>query len=115
MTLVRFRKSAGSQTSREIEIKQMFQKVVFFISYIPQFRGGVRRISSSAFLSRRSFGYYLPIASYGTAFAAKWSSNGGLEAMWTCSRSQRSDCSPLLIFVFLRQMRYFLSLTVPLS
>ena len=40
-----------------------------------------RRISSSDFLSRRPFGYYLPIASYGTIFAAKWSSNGGLEAV----------------------------------
>ena len=48
------------------------------ISPLP--RGG-RRISSSAFLSRRPFGYYLPIASYGTIFAAKWSSNGGLEAV----------------------------------
>ena len=48
-----------------------------FISPIP--RAG-RRISSSAFLRRRAFGYYLPIASYGTIFAAKWSSNGGLEA-----------------------------------
>ena len=39
------------------------------------------RIGSSAFLSRHRFGYYLPIASYGTIFAAKWSSNGGLEAV----------------------------------
>ena len=36
-----------------------------------------RRISSSAFLNRRPFGYYLPTASYGTIFTAKWSSNGG--------------------------------------
>ena len=43
-------------------------------------RGG-RRVSSSAFLSRRPFGYYLPLASYGTIFAAKWSINGGLEAV----------------------------------
>ena len=42
---------------------------------------GGRRISVSAFLSRRPFGYYLPIASYGTMFAAKWSSNGGFEAV----------------------------------
>ena len=48
------------------------------ISPLP--RGG-RRISSSAFLSRHLFGYYLPIESYGTIFAAKWSSNGGLEAV----------------------------------
>ena len=47
------------------------------ISPLP--RGG-RRISSSAFLSRCPFGNYLPIVSYGTIFAAKWSSNGGLEA-----------------------------------
>ena len=40
-----------------------------------------RRISSSAFLGWRPFGYYLPIASYGTIFAAKWSSNGRLEAV----------------------------------
>ena len=32
---------------------------------------GGRRISSSAFLSRRPFRYYLPLASYGTMFAAK--------------------------------------------
>ena len=51
---------------------------VKLISPLPQ---GGRRISSSAFLSRRPFGYYLPIASYGTIFAAKWSSNGGLEAV----------------------------------
>ena len=37
------------------------------ISPLP--RGG-RRISSSAFQSRRPFGYYLPKASYGTIFAA---------------------------------------------
>ena len=49
-----------------------------FISPIPL---GGRRISSSAFLSRRLLGYYLPIASYGTIFAAKWLSNGGLEAV----------------------------------
>ena len=48
------------------------------ISPLP--RGG-RRICSSILLSRRPFGYYLPIASYGTIFAAKWSSNGGLEAV----------------------------------
>ena len=47
------------------------------ISPIPQ---GGRRISRSAFLSRLPFGYYLPIASYGSIFATKWSSNGGLEA-----------------------------------
>ena len=41
---------------------------------------GRRQIRSSAFVSRHLFGYYLPIASYGTIFAAKWSSNGGLEA-----------------------------------
>ena len=49
------------------------------ISPIP-WKGG-RRIDSSAFLSRRFFGYHLPITSYGTIFAAKWSSNGGLEAL----------------------------------
>ena len=54
------------------------EKLEKLISPLP--RGG-RRISSSAFLSRRPFGYYLPIASYGTIFAAKWSSNGGLEAV----------------------------------
>ena len=41
---------------------------------------GGRRIRRSAFLSRRPFGY-LPIVSYGTIFATKWSSNGGLEAV----------------------------------
>ena len=50
-----------------------------FVSPIP--REGGRRISSSAFLSRRPFGNYLPIASYATTFAAKRSSNGGLEAV----------------------------------
>ena len=48
------------------------------ISLLP--RGGPR-ISCSAFLIRRPFGYYLRIASDGTIFAAKWSSNGGLEAV----------------------------------
>ena len=32
-------------------------------------------------LPRGTIGYYLPIASYGTIFAAKWSSNGRLEAV----------------------------------
>ena len=36
---------------------------------------------SSAFLNRCPFGYYLPIASYATLFAAKWSSNGWL-VLW---------------------------------
>ena len=49
-------------------------------SFSPLPRGG-RRISSSALLSRRPFGYYLPIACYGTIFAAKWSSNGRLETV----------------------------------
>ena len=40
-------------------------------------------IPSSAFLSRHSFGYYLPIVSYGTIFETKWSSNGGFEAVVT--------------------------------
>ena len=44
------------------------------ISPLP--RGG-RRICRSAFLSRRPFGYYLPITSYVTIFATKWSSNSG--------------------------------------
>ena len=76
-------------------------------------------ISSSAFLSRRPFGYYLPIASYGTIFAAKWSSNGGLEAVvseWLAQGHKGLTahlCS--FYFAFLRQMRYFLSLTIPLS
>ena len=34
--------------------------------------GGGRRTSSSVFLNRRPFVYYLPIASYGSIFAAKW-------------------------------------------
>ena len=43
-------------------------------------RGG-RRISSSISRSQRPFGYFLPIASYGTIFAAKWSNNSRLEAV----------------------------------
>ena len=60
------------------EVKTFTPEKEKLISPLP--RGG-RRISSSTFLSRRPFGYYLPIASYGTIFAAKWSSNGGLEAV----------------------------------
>ena len=37
-------------------------------------------MSSSAFRSQRPFGCYLPIARYGTIFAAKWSSN--VVSMW---------------------------------
>ena len=47
----------------------------------PQFLGVDAEKAVLLFLSRRPFGYYLPIASYGTIFAAKWSSNGGLEAV----------------------------------
>ena len=61
------------------EEKRYREKKEKLISPLP--RGG-RRMSSSAFLSRRPFfGYYLPIASYGIIFAAKWPSNGGLEAV----------------------------------
>ena len=63
---------AGSVKTDEREKREKL------ISPLP--RGGPR-ISSSAFLSRRPSGYYLPIASYGTIFAAKWSSNGGFEAV----------------------------------
>ena len=66
---------------------------------------------SSAFLSRRPFGYYLPIASYGTIFAAMWSSNGGLEAVVSKRLAQGHKCLTaqpcFFIFAFLRQMRYF--------
>ena len=47
----------------------------------PNPRGG-RRISSSAYLRRHPFGYYLPcLPSYGTIFVAQWSSHGRLEAV----------------------------------
>ena len=46
-----------------------------------KFLSPVLRVSSSVFRSRRPFGYTLPIASYSTIFAVKWSSNGGLEAV----------------------------------
>ena len=62
-------------------IVQCIEREVKLISPLP--RGG-RRISSSAFLSRCTSGYYLPIARNGTIFAVKWSSNGGnggLEAV----------------------------------
>ena len=68
-------KSSPTQGHAKIIVKSWKEEESLF----PQFRG--RRISRSAFLSRRPFGYYLPIASYGTIFAAKWSSNGGLEAV----------------------------------
>ena len=60
--------------------KSIFKSREILENSFPQFRGGGRRISSSAFLSRRPFGYYFPTASYGTIFAAKRSSNG-LEAV----------------------------------
>ena len=65
---------------RSVKIEEEKRKFFFPIP-----RGG-RQISSSAFLSRCPFGYYLPIASHGTIFVAKWSTNGGLEAV-TCSRT----------------------------
>ena len=76
----------------------------------PNSAGG-RRISTSVFLSRRPFGYYLPIASYRTIFAAKWSSNGELEAVvskWLAQGHKgltAHRCS--VCFAFLSQMRYF--------
>ena len=69
--------NGASSTSGKLKIIRRRRKE---ISPIPW---GGRGISSSAFLSRRPFRYYLPIASYGTKFAAKWSSNGGLEAVVT--------------------------------
>ena len=39
------------------------------------------QINSSAFLSRRLFEYFLPIASTGAIFAAKWSKIGRLEGV----------------------------------
>ena len=57
---------------------RLIEKREKLISPLP--RGG-HQISSSTFLSGRPFGHYLPIASYGTIFAAKWSSNGRLEAV----------------------------------
>ena len=47
--------------------------------YIPMTRDG-RRTIIAAFLSRRPFGYYFPIASYGTIFVTILSSNGRIEA-----------------------------------
>ena len=61
---------------------------VFQESFSPIPRGR-RRISSSAFLSRRPSGYHLPIASYGTIFAAKCSSNAGLEGVVSKCLAQR--------------------------
>ena len=46
-------------------------------SLFPQFHG----VDAEYGVLRRPFGYYLTIASHGTLFAAKWSSNGGLEAV----------------------------------
>ena len=42
---------------------------------------GEHRIGSSGFLNQCLFQFYLLVANYGTIFAAKWSSNGGLEAV----------------------------------
>ena len=65
------------------------------------------------------FRCYLPIASFDATFAAKCSSNGGPEAVvskWL-AQGQNVWLLPLLFLFlfFLRQMRYFLSLTKPLS
>ena len=70
-------RSAENRTDRTLSVQQKPENNMKVTFLNP--RGG-RRISSSAFLSRRPFGYYLPIASYGIIFAAKWSSNGGLQA-----------------------------------
>ena len=62
---------------------------------------------------------FLPIAIYDTIFATKLSSNGRLEAVvteWPAQghKSLTADrCS--FVLSFFDQMRYFLSLTIPLS
>ena len=56
--------------------------------------------------------------SYDIIFAAKWSSNGGLEAVVfkvTGSRSERSDCLPLHFFIFGFSPPNALSLIIPLT
>ena len=68
--------ATGKYYRIEVSVRVLEKKKV----YSPNSAGG-RRISSSAFLSQGPFGFYLPIASYGTIFAAKCSSNGGLEAV----------------------------------
>ena len=50
-------------------------------SLFPQFRRVDAEKVVLLFISLCPFGYYLPLAIYGTIFAAKWSSNGGLEAV----------------------------------
>ena len=91
--------------------KSIFKSREILGSLFPQFRGGGRRISSSAFLSRCPFGYYLPRASYGTMFAAKRSSNG-LEAVVSkrLAQGHKGLTAHRCFFrsAFLFQMLYFL-------
>ena len=76
------------------------------ISPIP--RGG-RQISSSAFLSRRPFGYYLPTASYDTILQPSGQAMGDFK-LWFQSDLLKVKgltahrCS--FYFAFRRQMRY---------
>ena len=54
-----------SATFKKLREREREEKLIS-----PLQRGG-RRISSSAFLSRHPFGYYLPIASYGISQVIK--------------------------------------------
>ena len=60
-----------------------------------------------------------PIASYGTIFAAKWSSNGGLEVWFQSNLLKvtkvRLLTVALFVLIFSAKCVIFLSLTIPLS
>ena len=58
----------GQQKKGPAFLKKTMKKVNF-----PNSPRSGRRVSSSAFLSRRPFGYYLPIGSYGTILGTKLS------------------------------------------
>ena len=90
----------------------MFQAFHKLVKLQPMHRGKVNFPNSVGWTPNKQFcfsrsatffRYYLPIASYCTIFATKWSSNGRLEAVVSkviCSKSQRPGCSPLLFLFF---------------
>ena len=76
------------------------------------------RTNDQTFISKNFDGFAF-LWSYATIFAAKWWSNGGLEAVvskWLAQghKGLTAHCCSFY-FAFLRQMSYFLSLTIPLS
>ena len=81
--------------------------------FIPAIPWGGRRTCSSAFLSGRYFVYYFLMASYGFHIISYLQPSGQLETVAQGHKGLTAHrCS--FCFAFLRRLRYFLSLGMPL-